>query len=179
MLHVAQRCFCCPLWYTEPFVCSVVCSVYGVMWCSVIGLYEGYKRLKDGKSKIITFTQKDVLKIAHTGGSIIRTSKMHPTTAQEVDNVLRVLEHLRVRYLVTIGGTITAQSSTRVAAAAKASKLKLSIVHVPKTIFNGKSRFIHRRPTVIHRPTGDPIRSDPLTPSVSYLHCALCIVHCV
>ncbi len=90
--------------------------------CDVIGIYEGFKRLREGKSKTVAFTAKDVLKIQTqgtygqaessrssvcspfdadgTGGSILRTSKMHPRTPQEVDNCLRVLEHLRVRYLV-------------------------------------------------------------------------------
>jgi len=102
----------------------------------VIGIYEGYKRLREGKSKTIVFKPQDVTRSQNKGGSILRTSKMQLNTDQEVDNVLRVLEHLRVRYLVTIGGTYTAHSSTRVAGAAKAAHFKLSIIHVPKTIYN-------------------------------------------
>jgi len=122
-----------------PGVNTVICAatLEGLnKGCEVIGIYEGYKRLREGKSKIIVFRAHDVTRIQTKGGSILRTSKMQLTTPQEVDNVLRVLEHHRVRYLVTIGGTATAYSSFLVAAAAKAAKFKLSIVHVPKTIFN-------------------------------------------
>jgi len=104
--------------------------------CDVIGIFEGYKRLREGKSKIKTLLVQDVTRSQTKGGSILRTSKMQLRNAQEVDNVLRVLEHYRVRYLVTIGGTSTAYSSFLVDEAAKAAKVKLSIVHVPKTIFN-------------------------------------------
>jgi 6-phosphofructokinase len=74
--------------------------------------------------------------IHREGGSILRTSKFQVGDEKEVDNCLRVLEMNRVRYLVTIGGTNTAFSATKVCAAAKRSKYKLSVVHVPKTIFN-------------------------------------------
>ena len=36
----------------------------------------------------------------------------------------------------TIGGTVTAYSASLVASAAKAANMKLSCVHVPKSIFN-------------------------------------------
>jgi len=78
----------------------------------------------------------DVTRLYTLGGSFLRTSRQTLNDAQEVDNVLRVLEHLRVRYLVCIGGSVTAYSASLVASAAKATKFKLSIVHVPKTIFN-------------------------------------------
>jgi len=122
-----------------PGVNGVICSVTLEAinkGCEVVGIYEGYKRLREGKSKTISFKVQDVTRIQTKGGSILRTSKMQLTSPQETDNVLRVLEHLRVRYLVTIGGTATAYSTTLVAAAAKAAKFKLSVVHVPKTIFN-------------------------------------------
>lgn len=41
-----------------------------------------------------------------------------------------------MRYLVTIGGTKTAYSAFLLNSAAKAANLKLSVVHVPKTIYN-------------------------------------------
>jgi 6-phosphofructokinase 1 len=122
-----------------PGVNAVICSVTIEAinsGCDVIGIYEGYKRLREGKSKTIQFAKKDVQKLFSQGGSVLRTSKMQLTNAQEVDNVLRVLELLRVRYLITIGGVNTAHSTTLVAAAAKSSKYKLSVIHVPKTIFN-------------------------------------------
>lgn len=78
----------------------------------------------------------DVTRIYNTGGSMLRTSKQQLQTSVHVDNCLRVLQHHRVRYLVTIGGTQTAYSASLVVSAAAAAKYKLSVVHVPKTIFN-------------------------------------------
>jgi len=104
--------------------------------CTVIGFYEGFKQMKQGISMTTTLEAKDVSRIHDQGGSILRTSKRQVSTAKEVDNCLRVLEMHRVRYLVTIGGTETAYSVSMVAKAAQAAKIKLSIVHVPKTIFN-------------------------------------------
>src|SRR5205085_9475008 len=74
----------------------------------------------------------DVTRIYNTGGSLIRTSKQQLSTPAHVDNCLRVLQHHRVRYLVTIGGTQTAYSASLLVSAAAAAKFKLSIVHVPK-----------------------------------------------
>ncbi len=42
----------------------------------------------------------DVTRLYESGGSFLRTSREKLSTSQEVDNVLRCLEHLRVRYLV-------------------------------------------------------------------------------
>eukprot|EP00494_Astrolonche_serrata_P024603 UN24862 len=53
-----------------------------------------------------------------------------------VDNTLRALQHLRVRYLVTIGGGRTAESAYRLAKAAHAVRTIISLVHVPISIFN-------------------------------------------
>ena len=72
----------------------------------------------------------------HAGGSILRTSKQQLSTPQHVDNCLRVLQHHRVRYLVTIGGTQTAFSASLLATAANEAKYKLSVVHCPKSIFS-------------------------------------------
>jgi len=104
--------------------------------CTVVGFFEGFKKMKQGISLTTPLEEKDVTRIHREGGSILRTSKFQVGDEKEVDNCLRVLEMNRVRYLVTIGGTNTAFSATKVCAAAKRSKYKLSIVHVPKTIFN-------------------------------------------
>lgn len=104
--------------------------------CTVLGIYEGFKQLKQGKSMVTSLEWDDVTRIYNTGGSILRTSKQQLTNAHDIDNCLRVLEHHRVRYLVTIGGTQTAYSASLVAAAAKSTKLQINVVHVPKTIFN-------------------------------------------
>lgn len=102
----------------------------------VIGFYEGFKRLRQGKSLVERLEMATVTKIQNQGGSYLRTSKHMLNTPEEVDNCLRVLEHHRIRYLVTLGGTDTAYSSLLVASAAKKAQFPLSVVHVPKTIFN-------------------------------------------
>jgi 6-phosphofructokinase len=58
------------------------------------------------------------------------------STPQEVDNALRSLEYLRIRYLVTIGGVETANSAHLISEAAKAAHMELSVVHTPKTVYN-------------------------------------------
>ena len=104
--------------------------------CSVLGFFEGFRQLKNGKSMAMNIEFNDVTRIYSTGGSMLRTSKQQLATPAHVDNCLRVLQHHRVRYLVTIGGTQTAYSSSLLVSAAAVAKYKLSVVHVPKSIFN-------------------------------------------
>lgn len=104
--------------------------------CSVLGFFEGFKQLKQGKSMAMGIEFADVTRIHGTGGSMLRTSKQQLQNATHVDNCLRVLQHHRVRYLATIGGTQTAYSASLVAAAAATAKYPLSVILIPKTIFN-------------------------------------------
>lgn len=104
--------------------------------CSVLGFFEGFKQLKFGKSMVMSIEFSDVARIHSTGGSLIRTSKQQLTTPLHVENCLRVLQHHRVRYLVTIGGTQTAYSASLLATAARQAGYKLSIIHAPKSIFS-------------------------------------------
>src|SRR4051794_38144315 len=64
-------------------VCAATLEAIKCGW-DVIGFMEGYKRLREGKSKVVTFTGKDVMKFQTEGGSVLRTSKMQPTTPAEV-----------------------------------------------------------------------------------------------
>jgi hypothetical protein len=98
--------------------------------CSVLGFFEGFKQLKLGKSMAMDILFNDVTRIHSTGGSMLRTSKQQLSTPQHVDNCLRVLQHHRVRYLVTVGGTQTAYSASLIVNAAAAAKYKLSVVYV-------------------------------------------------
>jgi len=102
----------------------------------VIGFLEGFKRLRTGNSLIEKLDRQRVSQIQYTGGSILRVSKKQIEDEKHADNALRVLEHHRIRYLVTIGGVKTAYSSHWIAKAATKAKYKLSVVHIPKTIFN-------------------------------------------
>ncbi len=101
----------------------------------VIGLYDGYKWLCRGDGEHIKpMSLADVTRIHFDGGSILRTARDNPAKSKEaMDNVVRVLENLRVEYLLSIGGDDTAFSASQVF---KATGGKLRVVHVPKTIDN-------------------------------------------
>jgi 6-phosphofructokinase len=103
---------------------------------TVIGVYDGFSAMKHGSSNVMNLTVDKVSHIQDEGGCILGSSMEVPETDQEVDNVLRVLAYRRVQYLVTVGGVNTALCATRVAAAAASQQLGISIVHVPKTIYN-------------------------------------------
>lgn len=125
--------------------------------CSVIGFFEGFKQLRAGRSMAMSIEFNDVTRIYNTGGSLLRTSKQQLVTAAHVDNCLRVLQHHRVRYLVTIGGTQTAYSASLLVSAAAAAKYKLSVVAVPKTIFNDISGACLLRGTLVALADGTSI----------------------
>lgn len=101
----------------------------------VVGFYEGFRHLMRGDT---THAQSlginDVTRIHFQGGSILLTSRANPTKSIEsIQNVLKVLDHYRVRYLLTIGGDDTAYSAAKVAEEARG---RISVAHVPKTIDN-------------------------------------------
>eukprot|EP00474_Spongospora_subterranea_P004162 CRZ04620.1 hypothetical protein [Spongospora subterranea] len=104
----------------------------------VIGIKWGFKRIRTGEAVdcVVPLTYPTVSSIHSQAGSILFTSKAQLTCNQEVDNVLRSLEHLRVRYLVTIGGVDTAHSAHLLSNAASTASFPLSIVHAPKTVYN-------------------------------------------
>jgi len=101
----------------------------------VIGIYNGYKELASGaEPQIIELSFEDVARIHTTGGSILRTSRTNPAkTAENLDNCVRALTKLGVRYLVTIGGDDTTFGATKIAERAGG---KISVACVPKTIDN-------------------------------------------
>ncbi len=101
----------------------------------VIGIYDGYRHLVAGDiSHVTELTIADVSRVHATGGSILRTSRTNPAKdeaglARAVDSLAR----LGLRYLVTIGGDDTTYGAIRIA---EASKGKLGVASVPKTIDN-------------------------------------------
>jgi ATP-dependent phosphofructokinase / diphosphate-dependent phosphofructokinase len=107
---------------------------------SVIGIKQGFKLLKEGRSSDIThrFEDKNAIVGLHTlGGSTLQTSRDILKTRRDIENVFFGLQSMRVRYLVTIGGTVTAHAARLVAATAKkVHGVSFSMVHVPKTIYN-------------------------------------------
>ncbi|MBM4031547.1 MAG: 6-phosphofructokinase [Planctomycetes bacterium] len=101
----------------------------------VVGIYDGFKWLMQGDTAHVTpLAIGDVSQARVRGGSILHTSRENPTKKPEtMAHVLKALEGLGVRYLVTIGGDDTASSAIQVAKAAKGA---LRVAHVPKTIDN-------------------------------------------
>lgn len=101
----------------------------------VAGIYDGFKWLAKGDtSHVLDLHTQEISRIHMRGGSIIRTSRENPTKSPEkMENVVRALTALGVRYLVTIGGDDTAFTSTQVE---KAAGGKIGVCHVPKTIDN-------------------------------------------
>lgn len=102
---------------------------------TVVGILDGFRWLVQGdKTHIRDLTIEDTSRIHLTGGSIIGTSRENPTTSPEkMNNVVRVLKELGVRYLITIGGDDTMFSASRVEAEAEG---QIKVAHVPKTIDN-------------------------------------------
>lgn len=101
----------------------------------VIGIYDGFKWLGKGDATHTRNLHPDEISRIHTrGGSIIRTSRDNPTKDPvKMANVIKTLNELGVKYLVTIGGDDTAFTSTQVE---KAAGGKIAVCHVPKTIDN-------------------------------------------
>ena len=101
----------------------------------VVGIVSGLKSLFAGDKKAaIPLSIEDVSRIHTTGGSILRTSRDTMDTAKEkFPLLLSTLKQLNVRFLLTIGGDGTAFMARWIE---QATRGKLSVVHVPKTIDN-------------------------------------------
>jgi 6-phosphofructokinase 1 len=81
----------------------------------VIGIYDGFEHLMKGRTDMVRqLTIPDVSRIHFDGGSILRTSRANPTrTPEDLQNTVKALRELGIRYLVTIGGDDTAFLSKR------------------------------------------------------------------
>lgn len=101
----------------------------------VVGIYDGFAHLMEGRADRINILQRDdVSRIHFQGGSILATSRANPTKNPEhLKNVLQSLKALGIRYLVTIGGDDTMYAASQVSAA---SSGQIRVCHVPKTIDN-------------------------------------------
>lgn len=106
---------------------------------NVYGILDGYKWLVKGDEAAFREHAKelrirDVSRIHFDGGSIIRSSRTNPVKVENgVENSVRMLEKLNIRYMVTVGGDDTAYGASEIA---KAAKGKIKFAHVPKTIDN-------------------------------------------
>jgi len=104
---------------------------------SVIGIYDGFKHLEQGKKNIEFLSIPKVSRIHLTGGSILRTSRANPTKGEDkLKNVVETLKDMEINYLVTIGGDDTAFGAMKVSETAEYMGYDLSVAHVPKTIDN-------------------------------------------
>jgi ATP-dependent phosphofructokinase / diphosphate-dependent phosphofructokinase len=105
---------------------------------TVIGIYEGFKNLMAGQTKIEFLTIPKISGIHRLGGSILKTSRANPTKKDsDLRSTVETLKDLGITHLVTIGGDDTLYSATSVAAYSKKYlDYDLAFVHVPKTIDN-------------------------------------------
>ncbi len=101
----------------------------------VLGIYDGYYHIARGDASHVTELRiEDVSRIHTTGGSILRTSRTNPAKDDAtLQNCIRALTTLGVRYLITIGGDDTTYGATRIAETAKG---RIGVATVPKTIDN-------------------------------------------
>ena len=105
---------------------------------SVIGIYEGFKNLMAGETKIEFLTIPKVSRIHRLGGSILHTARANPTKKDiNLRNTVEEIKNLGITHLVTIGGDDTLYSASSVAAYCKKYlDYDLAFCHVPKTIDN-------------------------------------------
>jgi 6-phosphofructokinase len=101
----------------------------------VFGIRDGFKGLVRGDYEVVQQLTIDDVKDKHLrGGSFLGTSRSNPTkSAEDMDNLMRVLRGLGIDALVTIGGDDTAYSASQVYVKAAGS---IRCAHVPKTIDN-------------------------------------------
>lgn len=104
----------------------------------VIGIYDGFQHLMQGKLESIPLTIPAVSRIHRDGGSILRTSRANPTKSQEdLKRCSCALAEAGISLLVGIGGDDTAYSLYCVSKhACEDMGLAVRSVHVPKTIDN-------------------------------------------
>jgi 6-phosphofructokinase 1 len=114
-------------------VIATVAKVFLKDGFRVIGLHGGYKYLfvEDPKFVDIDFQLAD--RIHKEGGSAIQMSRYKPKD-QEFNT--RIFLDYNVKLLVTIGGDDTASTANRIAKFLNEKGVKISNIHVPKTIDN-------------------------------------------
>ena len=99
----------------------------------VLGINEGYKTLFNGETKFeeLDFTFADT--VFSRGGSALQMSRYKPKDSEFTTDFFT---KNNVKLLVTIGGDDTASTSNRLAKFLAKNNVKVSNIHVPKTIDN-------------------------------------------
>jgi 6-phosphofructokinase 1 len=104
---------------------------YGVD--NVFGIKYGYRGLIPAFKLEPVHLDPDTVDTIHDdGGSMLGSSRGN----QDVEEMVRTLDRLRINILFCIGGDGTLRGATAIAKAARAKKLPISVVGVPKTIDN-------------------------------------------
>jgi 6-phosphofructokinase len=114
-------------------VISSVTKVFLNYGFKVIGIHSGYKSLfaDEPEFEYLDFEYAD--KIYTRGGSALRMSRYKP---KDDEFKTTFFEKYNVKLLVTIGGDDTASTANRLSQFLATKKLKVSNIHVPKTIDN-------------------------------------------
>jgi ATP-dependent phosphofructokinase / diphosphate-dependent phosphofructokinase len=104
----------------------------------VVGVYDGFSHLMEGKLEATPLMIGDVSRIHLDGGSVLRTSRANPTKSPEsLSKCAGALIEARISMVVGIGGDDTAYSLYRLGQhACTEMGANLRTVHVPKTIDN-------------------------------------------
>ena len=114
-------------------VISSVTKVFLNYGFKVIGIHNGYKSLfaDEPEFEYLDFEYAD--KIYTRGGSALRMSRYKP---KDDEFKTTFFEKYNVKLLVTIGGDDTASTANRLSQYLAGTKMKVSNIHVPKTIDN-------------------------------------------
>jgi 6-phosphofructokinase 1 len=104
----------------------------------VIGIYDGFTHLMEGRLVATPLTIDDVSRIYLRGGSILRTSRANPTRAEEsLRRCGEALTNAGIGYLLVIGGDDTSYAAYRVARYAQEHMgVDIRVANAPKTIDN-------------------------------------------
>jgi ATP-dependent phosphofructokinase / diphosphate-dependent phosphofructokinase len=100
---------------------------------NVIGIHEGYKTIFTDKPNIefLDFAFADI--IYSRGGSALKMSRYKP---KDEEFKTDFFVNNNIKLLVTIGGDDTASTANRLSKFLEKNKVKVSNIHVPKTIDN-------------------------------------------
>lgn len=99
----------------------------------ILGLHEGYKTLFNGSPNFDELDFDFADRVFSTGGSALRMSRFKP---KDDEFSTDFFINNNVKLLVTIGGDDTASTANRLSKFLATNKVKVSNIHVPKTIDN-------------------------------------------
>eukprot|EP00484_Ammonia_sp_Unknown_P000328 CAMPEP_0197024190 /NCGR_PEP_ID=MMETSP1384-20130603/4809_1 /TAXON_ID=29189 /ORGANISM="Ammonia sp." /LENGTH=556 /DNA_ID=CAMNT_0042452535 /DNA_START=73 /DNA_END=1743 /DNA_ORIENTATION=+ len=126
-----------------------------------IGFLYGFEYLRQGITKYYqTLRIEDVTRVHNRGGSILYTSKEQLRTPDEIENCIRALQHLRVKYLITIGGTETAFSAHKLAIGFRDRSLLLNTPSVVNTATNNNGTRFKFMNMNLNTPAAQPPTSN-------------------